>query len=222
MLRTVYKKYKEAKDIGMLLFFIAGLFLYFSAAFLITGDFSLSYLGLLELGDITLIIAASCICVSLVLESIFSIRVTFPERVKSLGTFIILIVAIFIIAFSWATLQGPPFSSINLIDIDIYFSPIMNLIFFICLFPAGLFAPAVFFYFAIKVRKDNKPQSTRSILFGFGLLFITIYIFFEIISLVGYLILVPLRIILILFFLIFMDLCFGMPDWFKRKIGWSD
>ena len=106
--------------------------------------------------------------------------------------------------------------------LSFYYPLIIQLIIYITAIPSAIFPPAVFFYFAKKIREENKPQSSFSVLFGIGLVCIAFgYIF-------GFFVFIPLVILpvitrgLYLSFIIIMYVCFSMPDWFKRRINWPD
>ncbi|MFX1450279.1 MAG: hypothetical protein ACFFCM_05530 [Promethearchaeota archaeon] len=228
-LRAIYRKYKRTGDIGNFIFFLAGIFLFTGVIATIIIDISPN-INLHGIIDIMLIISVICITAAAVFSNIFAVRNTFPERVKFITLLIILPIAILNVSIlSWAIFNDVRFTrALLVLDTSLHFiitfgfPLIIQILVYITAIPSAIFPPAVFLYFARKIREENRPQSSLSIWLGIGLICIAFGYIFEFFVVIPIVILPILIRSLYLSFIIIMYICFSFPDWFKRRINWPD
>ena len=130
-------------------------------------------------------------------------------------SFLLIPATIFLVTLTWAIIQGPPY--VNVINFEVLYSLDIIIIRLPCIISILALPAAVFFYFAIRIRNDDKPKSIISFWLGMGIVFFAIAfivspIVFEFRFFQVFILPAP-----IIFYL-----CFSIPDWFKRKIGWPD
>ncbi|NVM03758.1 MAG: hypothetical protein HWN67_15620 [Candidatus Helarchaeota archaeon] len=215
IIHALYTNYKKNKLIETLFFLLGMMCLIIAAVFAILVRFSLANWGLLGLGIFFTIITNMFALICILLVNLFSIRVTFPTRYKIVLVILLVISAILIYTGLWAALQGPPYTMV--IDFIVFFSLEIMLIRFFGLLPFSIIPISLFFYYAKKVREEKRAHSNRSIWLGLGILCFSIAVLvgsanprFQVIQVLY----VPAAIIFYV--------CFSMPDWFKRRIGWAD
>ncbi len=215
IIHALYTNYKENKLIETLLFLVGMICLIFAAIFAILVRFSLTNWGLLGLGILCTIItnlfALSCI----LLVNLFSIRVTFPRRYTIVLVILLILSAILVYTGVWAAVQGPPYSRV--INFLVYFSLDFMLIRSLGLVPFVIIPISLFFYYAKKVRGEQRAHSNRSIWLGLGILCFSIAILVASVN--------PSLQFIQIFYVpaaIIFYVCFSMPDWFKRRIGMTD
>ncbi|MFX1449746.1 MAG: hypothetical protein ACFFCM_02815 [Promethearchaeota archaeon] len=215
IIHALYLSYKKNKLIETLFFLVGMICLIIGAIFSIIVTFCYANWGLKGLGDLLSILMSIIILICIILVNLFSIRVTFPERY-----IIILVLLLFLSAFMvstglWATLEGPPHSRV--INFGLVFSPVFALIRFFGLLPFFIIPVSLFFYHAKKVREEKRAHSNLSIWLGLGILFFSIDTLVASVYprfLIIHVLYVPAAIIFYI--------CFSMPDWFKRRIGWIE
>ncbi len=215
IIHALYTTYKKNKLIETLLFLYAMIFLIIGSVFAILLRFAYRDWGLRGLGDLFTLGMNLFVLTCIVLVNLFSIRVTFPRRYKIVLVILLVLSAIMLYTGLWAAFQGFPY--VRVVDFLVFFTLELTLIRFFCLLPYSIIPIALFFYYANKVREEKRAHSNRSIWLGLGILF------FDIAVLVTG-VFPRLQIIQVLFApsaLIFY-VCFSMPEWFKRKIGWID
>ncbi len=228
-LHSIFKKYKKTGDISDFIFLIAGILLFTGVISTVIRDISLN-LGLYGIRDITLVTASTCIVAAAVCSNLFAIRNTFPERVKIfIFIFVIPIVIINLSVIYWAVINDARNTrAILVIGQSFYYlltteyPLVFQLLIYLTAIPSAIFPPGVFFYFARKIQKENKPQSSISVWFGIGLLCIAFGYIFEFFIFIPLVILPIITRSLYLSFIIIMYVIFSFPDWFKRRINWPD
>ncbi len=211
----LYKDYRRDKLTETLLFLLGMIFLIISNVLVVFSRLCYATWGLPGLGELLTINMYLSAQICYLFVNAFAIRVTYPKRFNVIFIFLLVLSGILLGTQSWAIIQGPPHTKI--VDFAIFFSIEIILIRIILLIPFGAIPVGVFFYFAKKVRNENKANSNRSIWFGIGILLFVIAIVFTSISR-------ELSTIQVLFIpaAIIFYVCFAMPDWFKRRIGWAD
>ena len=218
-LHAIFASYRETKALETLSFFLSGVFLFAALIGLSMGRLSLTSWGLPNLADSLSIIAFIFSGIAIVCASIFVYQFTFPQHLVKLVSIVGIITTFSMGILIWAVIQGPPYC--NLINLERVYSPEIILVIFCFYVPIINIAPLVFFYYASKVRDENRAVSNRSFWMGLGLICFAIGYINEITSVFPVVVKIPLRTFYIAFtFIIY--LCFKMPDWFKRSIGWHD
>ncbi|NVM03759.1 MAG: hypothetical protein HWN67_15625 [Candidatus Helarchaeota archaeon] len=215
IIHALYLNYKKNKLVETLFFLVGMICLIIGAVSAILVRFCYENWGLRGLGDLLSIIMSIIILICIVLVNLFSIRVTFPRRYKILLAILLVLSTFMVFTGVWATVQGPPHSRV--IDFGLVFSLEFMLIRFFGLVPFSVIPISLFFYYAKKVREEQRAHSNRSIWLGLGILCFATTILvatanptFQVIQVLY----VPAAIIFYV--------CFSMPNWFKRKIGWID
>jgi hypothetical protein len=226
VLKTIYEKYKSTKDIGFVIYLIAGIALFAAVISNIIMEIINSSLGLFDFTRYLAIFSQIFITIAAVCACIFAFRNTYPDRVKILTIIVIMLAVIANVALAWAIIANVVTGKIaqtssSFVIITIF--PLEMLILIYCgAIPLAFWPAVVFFYFAAKVRKENKAKSSHSILFGishscigFGYIFTIFQILPPQIS--------PIIVrSFYLAFIITITLCFTTPEWYKRRIGWVD
>ncbi len=215
IIHALYINYMKNKLIETLFFLLGMICLIIASVFAIILRFILLNWGLRGLGDLISVIMGIIVLICIVLVNLFSIRVTFPKKYKNILVILLILSAILVYSGLWAAIQGPP--HVRVIDFVVVFSPVFMLIRFFCLLPFSIIPISLFFYYAKKVRSEQRAHSNRSIWLGLGILcFATTILVTTVIP--------KLQLIQILFVpaAIIFYVCFSMPDWFKRRIGWTD
>ncbi len=211
----LYKKYKDTENFESLLFLIGLLFILISLVFFNMAKFCYTSLGSRGPGDLLFIISQIPVIVGALCFNIFAVRVTFPKHSRIVFSFVLILGIIFLVTITWGVIYGPPYT--NVVNFDVLFSLDIIFIRLCSLLPIIMIPAAVFFYFGIKIRDEAKHKSTRSIWLGLGIVFFAIAFVVSPIT-------IELRFLqaCILPAPIIFYICFSMPDWFKRKIGWPD
>lgn len=219
MINYLNKSYKETKAVETLLFYVAIILLLAALVTLTLEKFSYSTLGLPKLGDILAWVAFIPSGAAVVCADAFSFRTTFPNHVRIFTSFVILLVAIYISVLTWAINQGPPVS--NVIDFEVVYSQLITLIVYATLIPIVMIGPVIFFYFAYKVRSENKPNSNRSFWFGLGFTCFALGYVNEVSPAFPVELAAPFRLFFLASAILFYT-CFKMPSWFKKRTGWTE
>ncbi len=220
LLYKLFKMYKETESLDILLFFIGLLLLLISNVIFIFRRFAYASLGAPELGDFLTILLQFPSDLGVLFITLFTIRATFPKRSKVIFSSVLIVVVIKWIVETWVILQGPPLY--NVINYDIVYSLEYALIRLVFLLPLYAIPPIVFFYYAKKIRSENKPKSSRALWLGVGMLCFAIPFLVVPIAVVTIGNVMRLLEIFVLPAPIIFYICFTMPNWFKRKIGWPD
>ncbi|MFX1450795.1 MAG: hypothetical protein ACFFCM_08135 [Promethearchaeota archaeon] len=215
IINALYKDYKKNKIIETFLFLLGMILLIPSNIFLILISLCYSTFGLPELGAFLTLIALFPSQITYLCVNIFAIRVTFPKRYKVVLVILLILSAATVGAQAWAIIVGSPYS--RLINFSMVYSFEVQIIRYIGLVPIAVIPISVFYYYAIKVREENKARSSRSIWLGTGILFFALAVLIA--SVAG-----EFRIFQVLYLpaAIIFYVCFSMPDWFKRRIGWTE
>ncbi|MFX0141388.1 MAG: hypothetical protein ACFFDN_47560 [Candidatus Hodarchaeota archaeon] len=212
-LYVIMKKYRATEDINTLIFFLAGIFLLFSVGLLgfitfinPTSDPSELFVSL---AIIAFISTGTC----MLLIDIFAFRFTYPERVKTLFVFVFILLAIFIGILIWMTIEGPP---------SLMYHPTLLILSYFTLIPVMAIGPITFFYYAAKIRQEDRAKSNFALTFGIGIVLAVIMIFNEL-SMISIepMLRAIIRLSGIAFVIIFI-IAWKFPDWYKRMIGWPD
>ncbi|MFX0136152.1 MAG: hypothetical protein ACFFDN_21110 [Candidatus Hodarchaeota archaeon] len=208
----LFKKYKETKEKSTLSWAFSLLFIELALTFIIIENISYTVLGQPDFGRIISLIAISCIICVIINLNNFALSMTYPTHKNKLLIIVGVLGIISIFLVIYANILGPPYAEIRgfILTYDFRIS------YFILAFviPNFFIGPIIFFYFASKVREENRPKSNLSLWMGIGL---TCFGF-------GYVsTFIPILAISLSFFLattIIMYICFSMPEWFKSRIGW--
>ncbi|MFX0142429.1 MAG: hypothetical protein ACFFDN_52800 [Candidatus Hodarchaeota archaeon] len=215
IIHALYTNYKKNKLIETLFFLLGMICLIIAAVFAILVRFSLANWGLLGLGIFFSIITNIFALICILLVNLFSIRVTFPTKYKIVLIILLVISAILVYTGLWAAIQGPPYTMVR--DFLVFFSFEIMIIRFLGLVVFAIIPISLFFYYATKVREEQRAHSNRSIWLGLGIVCFSISILVaSVFPKLTYiqLLYVPAAIIFYV--------CFSMPDWFKNKIGWGE
>ncbi|MFX0137813.1 MAG: hypothetical protein ACFFDN_29500 [Candidatus Hodarchaeota archaeon] len=215
IIHALYTNYKKNKLIETLLFLLGMISLIIAAVFGMLVSFTYRDWGLRGLGDLFTIFMNFSILSCILLVNLFSIRVTFPKRYKIVLAILLILSAILVYTGLWAAFQGAPY--VRVIDFVVVFSLEFMLIRIFGLLPFSIIPIALFFYYAKKVRKEQRAHSNRSIWLGLGIIcFSTTVTVANVIPRFQFIqvLLVPAAIIFYV--------CFSMPDWFRRRIGWVE
>jgi hypothetical protein len=219
LLYKLYKMYRETESLDILLFFLGLLLLMISNIIFIFRRMAYASGGA-SMGDFLTILLQFPSELGVLFISLFAIRATFPKRSKVIFSSVFVVVVIKWIVETWVILQGPPLY--NVINLDIVYSLEYALIRLGLLLPLYAIPPAVFFYYAKVIRQETKPKSTRAFWLGFAMLCFAIPFLIVPIAVVTVGNVMRLLEILVLPAPIIFYICFTMPEWFKRRIGWSD
>ncbi|MHA1300675.1 MAG: hypothetical protein ACTSO9_14755 [Candidatus Helarchaeota archaeon] len=219
LMRTLYLNYKETGAVQTLYFLIAAFFLIIAIITLSIEKLSYSSLGLPQLGDFMAIIALIPSGLAIVCAAAFAFYATFPNHVKSLSSFVIILVFIYIGVLGSAILQGPPAAEV--VNFEVKYSIEITFVVYGTLIPILAIGPIVFFYFANRIKEENRPAYIRSSWMGMGLLFFGIGYINEVAPLFPTEFSIPMRIFYVLC-AITLYVSIGMPEWFKNKIGWKE
>ena len=214
----LFNNYKETNDKATLSWALASLFLLFAIIFLIIEKLSYSTLGQPDFGRLVAMIASSCVAASLVSFSNFAFYITYPKY-KDIFVIIVAILGIsYMAVLIYANIMGPPL--VDVVEFELIYDISINFLIYPLLIPILTIGPVIFFYFAQKSREENRPNATRAIWLGIGLIcFGTGYIV-EVAPFFPPFLSIPLR-GLFLATAIIMYICFTMPEWFKKSIGWT-
>ncbi|NVM03760.1 MAG: hypothetical protein HWN67_15630 [Candidatus Helarchaeota archaeon] len=215
IINALYTNYKKNKLIETLLFLVGMICLIIAAVFGILVSFAYRDWGLRGLGDLFSICMNILVLSCIILVNLFSIRVTFPKKYKFILAILLILTAILVYTGLWAALEGFPYTRV--VDFVVVFSLEFMLIRFFGLLPFSIIPISLFFYYAKKVRNEQRAHSNRSIWLGLDIIcFATAIMIANVIPRFQFIqvLLVPAAIIFYV--------CFSMPDWFKRKIGWID
>ncbi len=213
IMRALYRNYKKSNAIETLLFLISMI------AFLVGGvlggieRFCYSTWGLPQLGDLIRITVIFPVYFSFISVNIFALKTTFPEKFKIILPFLLILTIVSAGTVIWAELQGPPYARI--INFAVAYSLEINLIRLITLSPLAVIPTTLFFYYAIKNRIEDKPKSNLSFWLGMGFLFFTVG---SALTSAGTEFFGLLFILSAAIFYV----CFKMPGWFKKCIGWPE
>ncbi len=209
----IMKKYRETEDINTLIFFTSGLSLFISLGILTVLNFAFPTSYMTELRQSLAITGLLSAVTSMTILDLFAFRSTYPEHVKLLTAFVVILSVIFAGASIWAGIEGPP---------SIMYHPTLLIISYCTLIGPAAIGPAIFFYYAIKVKKEDKPKSDLSFTFGLGLLLAVISVISELGMISAEVFVMTVFRFLGLAFIIIFVIVWKMPDWYKRMIGWSD
>lgn len=215
IINELYKNYKQRATVETLLFLIGIITLIPSNIFLVLVNLFYWILVLPEIAEICILITLLLTQVTVLCIDLFAIRMTFPKRYKIVLFVLLLLAVINITTQYWATLQGPPY--LIFYEYTTIYSIDIQIIRFITLVPVAVIPISVFYYYAVKIREENRAKSNRSLWLGTGILFFAFALLMLSIASVT-------RIFVILFIpsAIIFYLCFSMPEWFKRRIGWTE
>ncbi|NVM04006.1 MAG: hypothetical protein HWN67_16865 [Candidatus Helarchaeota archaeon] len=214
IIRALYKDYKKTETVETLLFLLGMITLIPANIFGIVTNLCYSTLGMPEIAEIITIINLFPMQFTYLCVNLFAIRMTFPKRYKLILVILLILSVIMIGTVTWAITKGPPY--FNVINFAQVYSLNIQIIRFICLIPVAVIPISVFYYYATKVREENRATSNRSIWLGTGILSFAIAVIIPTVA-------VELRVFQALYVpaAIIFYVCFSMPDWFKRRIGWT-
>lgn len=174
----IYKKYRQ-KTARVTLNFALNFILVSLALICVAIDrLLLTYLADRMPGILFHNIAVNVSLAALLLIDIFTFEITYPKHVKKLGILfgILLLIAGIILLFNQPTL-GPQQELL-------YSDQLLFLILPFMIFPM-LIPICIFFFYAIKVRKESIPKSNRALLMGLAAIIIIISYFFELMGITG-------------------------------------
>lgn len=214
--RVMLRKYRESKNIVNLYFCVLIIDLIGAGICIFLEQISFDILLNDPLGRIfgTVLLVPTTIA-GIVVNSI-AFELTYPKRKKLLIIPIIILILIVDFLMAYAILTGVAVEVGGVIaDYGMYTWMIL-----VAEIPV-FFAPlGTFFYFSYVTRKTSPPKSKRSFWLGFALLLFAVPYVSELIYRPPE-IAVPLRgLYVISATLLF--ICFAMPEWFKRYLGWKD
>ncbi len=215
IIHALYTTYKKNKLIETLLFLYGMIFLIIGSVLAILVRFAYRNWGLRGLGDFLTFIMNISVLTCFILVNLFSIRVTFPKKYKNILVILLILSAIMVYTALLASDQGFPY--IRVVDFVVVYSIEYMLIRFFCLLPFSIIPMSLFFYYAKKVRQEQRAHSNRSIWLGLGILCFVIPILVVAI--------IPIFQFIQVFFVpaaLIFYVCFSMPDWFKKRIGWVE
>ena len=210
----ILKKYQENKNNTSLIF---GLNFIFTACALGLIAANRVLLNLLPDPLLGIIFHNGAIIFSLiivVLLDIFAFLMTYPDYVKKLSILVSIIMGILLVIL----LLNQP--TLNPIGMELVYAEPIIYIALGCLLPPILIPITVFFYFSVKVKDTSKAKSSRSMWMGIASIVIAISYLLELAGGIGF-----FTLIVRLGFLaygIIMYICFMMPDWYKKRIGWVE
>ncbi len=210
----LYKNYKRTESTETLLFLIGMISLIPANVLLVLMGLCYSVYGLFELGKLIIILTQIPAQFTYLCVNLFAIRMTFPKKYKIVLIILVSLSVLLIGTVTWATLQGTPYFHYNF---GVVYSTEIQIIRFICLIPIAVIPISVFYYYAVKIREENRARSNRSLWLGTGILFFCVIIILTSVATIfrlSQILYVPSAIILYV--------CFSMPEWFKTRIGWTD
>ena len=217
LLIKLYGSYKDTKSQDILYFMIGLLLLAASnIVFMIRRPMYETFANPF-MGDLLTVILQIPSELGVLFIGIFTVRFTFPKRVKGIISIIAIIVAIKWIVESVIILGNSP--HYYLVDYNIVYTLDYALIRLGLLIPLYLIPVTVFFYYSVKIRSENKPKSNRALWLGSGMLcfavpFLSIPILVVTLGHVFRLLEIFVLAAAIIFYI-----CFAMPKWFKKSIG---
>ncbi len=217
--RVCLKSYKENQNIATLYFALAFVFLIAAAVFLFVEQLGYSSLGKPDIGDIGGIIATIAVGTSMVFIDLFAFQNTFPDKVKLFGIIVAIGSIIYVGTIDWAILTGWPVKDIVNFEI-VYYETWINVLIYCTVPPIVLIAPITFYYFAYKAQNENAPSASRSRFFGTGLLIFAIGYIAELAPFFPTVLSNLLRTTYLIAG-IMLYIAFTMPDWYKKRIGWT-
>ncbi|MFX0138359.1 MAG: hypothetical protein ACFFDN_32255, partial [Candidatus Hodarchaeota archaeon] len=168
----LYKNYKQTESVETLLFLLGMISLIPANVFLTLQGVCYSTFGLPGLGELLTIITLFPAQFTYLCVNLFAIRMTFPKRYKIVLAILLVISVILIGTESWAVIQGPPYSTVR--NFTTVYSFEIQIVRFLSLGATAVIPIGVFYYFAAKIREENRPQSNLSVWLGTGILFFAI------------------------------------------------
>ena len=234
--RRLFKTYKLKKENSILYFLTAFTLVLVGALVLATGVILTGILSgfnpnyVLTFSDevivrSTLMIGLAISTSALVLINFFSFENTFPDRKIPLMIIAAISGAAFVIVLVLANINGTFGGDLAvMLGSFPYYHPIIAILAVIAIAPSTISTPAVFLYYARKVRSMDEGRANRSLILGTGFLLTNVgYVIGTIIvgNLISYIILSLISRILVFISAIVILFCVIMPEWFKRMIKWK-
>ncbi len=210
---NLFKKYRKTKEKTTLSMLFAFLFTEIAVIFMIIENISYTTLGQPDFGRLMSIIALSFSIFAIISLDNFALIMTYPDKKNKLIIIVTILGIIAILLIIYANILGPPYAEVK--GFILAYDPIVNYFYTGYVLPNFFVGPIIFFYFASKIREENRPKSNLSLWMGIALTcFGSTYL----------VMLIPIFAISLFVLLastIIMYVCFSMPEWFKNKIGWE-
>lgn len=180
-----FKSYKANKLTQTILFALYVLFLALAMTFLIGEKIFLSAIlsnedmGLL-LGSIAIILSG----VTVLFVDMFAFNMPWPRKYKMLACIIAIPIIVYLALWMYSVWSNPAGSILLGLNgsEEIQVNYITQLAIYFTMVPLLVVTPFIFFYYAIKVRKESPVSSKRSWLLGLAAVVISIAYIFEIIG----------------------------------------
>ena len=211
----LYKNYKETEAVETLLFLLGMIVLFPSTVGGLINRLCFATFGSPELGLVISLLLQFPMQFTYLAVNIFAIRVTFPKQYRIALVILLILSVILIGTVTWAILQGPPMAKIT--NFIVVYSLEIQIVRFATLVPVAVIPTGVFFYYAGKNWEENRPKSARAAWLGLAILSFAIGVLFTSVSAEFRLFIIAYLPAAIIFYV-----CFAMPDWFKRRIGWPE
>ncbi|MFX1449430.1 MAG: hypothetical protein ACFFCM_01225 [Promethearchaeota archaeon] len=210
---TLFKKYRQTNEQSTLSWALSLLFIEFALVFLTIENINYTILGQPDFGRFFSVLAISCIIIVVINLDNFALGVTYPTHKNKLVLIVAILGVISIILILIANILGSPYADVR--GFVLVYDPIITYFILAYVVPNFFVGPSIFFYFASKIREENRPKSNLSLWMGTGLTCFGL----------GYVLtFIPILAISLSFFLattIIMYICFSLPEWFKNRIGWT-
>ncbi len=210
---SLFKKYKTTKENSTLSWALAFLFTELAAICMVIETISYTILGQPDLGKMMSVLNMIFTTCAIINLDNFALIMTYPNKKNKILIIVAILGIIAILLVIFANTLGYPYSYIQ--GFLLIYDVIISYFIFSLILPNFIIGPTIFFYFASKIREENRPKSNLSLWIGIGLTCFGL----------GYLLIViPILAIPLSIFLastIIMYICFSMPEWFKNKIGWE-
>ena len=170
----------------------------------------------LNIGLICSAIAVAASMTSMVSVNIFTILMTYPDKMKYILPIFVTCAAIPVIVLDYAMLSG--IASVVAGELEY---PTLIQASLLLLLPVMFIPPIVFFYYAIKTRTASAPNFKRSMTLGAAHAVLAVTYIVELLGLPNPYLAMAFRIGFFIFaFLMYLSLL--MPDWYKNRIGWTE
>ncbi len=147
----------------------------------------------------------------ILLLDIFAFEMTYPTHVKKLTIiiFILLLVAGILLYYFPPAVRG--------VQREIFYDDMILYLALPFLVPPIFIPIIVFFYYSLKIREESLSKSNRTFVMGIAGLCVAIGYFFELMGIMGLLVIIVRLTFVIFTFLMY--IAFTLPKWFQKLIG---